>query len=345
VTLRVAAVGTGWVTLNRHVPWLRRTPGVEVIGLIDRNPDRAEAARARLRLPRVAAATGPEGVPWLDQADAVSIGTPPQTHHALAAAYLHAGKHVLLEKPMAMTPSEGRDLVRLAERADRVLAVVQNFQFARSVRKLRALVEDGSLGEVRSIRATQLSNPARRLPEWYEELPLGLFYDESPHFFYLLRALAGAEPRLAASEIVPSAGGRRTPASVTLRFDCEGLPVHVAMDFEATVSEWQVAVLGSRLLAVVDVFRDVLVVLPNDGPHRAREILGTTYAAVTSHLWGVATSGALHLLGRLAYGNDEVMRRFAAACVEGTPPEGISARDGLKTLELQHAVLAAVGPS
>src|SRR5689334_9052886 len=104
--LRVAAVGLGWVTLNRHLPWLRRDRRVRVVGLVDRRAERVEAAARRFGIGRTAVATGPDGVPWLDEVDAVTIGTPPRTHAALSGAFLAAGKHVLQEKPMAMSPDE-----------------------------------------------------------------------------------------------------------------------------------------------------------------------------------------------------------------------------------------------
>jgi hypothetical protein len=86
----------------------------------------------------------------------------------------------------------------------------------------------------------------------------------------------------------------------------------------------------------------VLVVTRNDHQHLGRNILGTTADAVTSHLIGVARSGARNAAGRLAYGNDIVVARFAEACRTRVPPLGISAADGLEVVRLQHAVLDRV---
>jgi hypothetical protein len=116
----------------------------------------------------------------------------------------------------------------------------------------------------------------------------------------------------------------------------------MAMAFEAPVSEWQLALLGSRRLAVVDVFRDILVTTRNDGSHGGLDVLRTSFEAASSHFRGVISSGALHALGRLAYGNDEVMRRFVHACLSDTEPVGISATDGRRVVALQHELLDRV---
>jgi scyllo-inositol 2-dehydrogenase (NADP+) len=341
--LRVACVGLGWVTTNRHIPWLRRHPRVRLVGVVDRRADRIAAAARRYGVGRAAVATGPDDVPWLDEVNAVTIGTPPWTHADLTRAFLGAGKHVLQEKPFAMSAAEADDLAQAAGRASRTLAVVHNFQFARSVTRLRRLVADGSLGEIRGIWGVQLSNPDRRLPAWYEELPLGLFYDESPHLLYLVRCLSPSEPIRDHARVVPSSAGRATPHQVDLAMHAGDVRIRVSLDFEAPVSEWHVAVMGSRRMAVADVFRDVLVVVDNDGLHRGRDILRTTWSALSGHLLGVAASGALLTRGRLSYGNDEVIRRFVDACLDGAEPAGIAPADGRWVTGVQEWVVEVAG--
>jgi scyllo-inositol 2-dehydrogenase (NADP+) len=339
--IRFAAVGLGWVTTHRHIPWLRRTTGAQLIGVIDRRADRVTKATAEFGVSLGAVSSDADGVPWLDDIDAVTIGTSPMSHHAVASGFLRRGKDVLLEKPLTMTVEESRDLTDLASRNDRVLGVVHNFQFARSVRRALLLLERGSLGPLREVWGLQLSNPLRRLPDWYEELPLGLFYDESPHFFYLMRRFLGDGVTVGSTSVVRHPG-RQTPISVGAQLENGTVPGRIDMHFEAPVSEWQLMVVGSRRLAVVDIFRDILVTLPNDGEHSAREILRTSAEAGARHLVGAVTSGVLHASGRLAYGNDEVMHRFVSSCRTRSQPRGIGGQDGAAVVALQHAVLAGV---
>jgi scyllo-inositol 2-dehydrogenase (NADP+) len=341
--LRVALVGLGWVGVNRHLRWLRRDPSVSLVGVVDRNPEKVERVRRQVHLARFAIATSAEEVGWLGDVDAVSIATSPATHHRLALSYLRAGKHVLMEKPLAMRPEEAEELCAEAVQRNLILAVVHNFQFSRSVRHALRLLDSGALGELRAVWGTQLSNPSRRLPSWYEELPLGLFYDESPHFFYLMRRILGENLSVTGVDVIAGRAGIRTPRSVGFRLLGGRVPARIEMNFDAPLSEWHLGIAGSDRLAVVDVFRDVTVVIRNDGSHSARQILRTSADAIGSHLWGVARSGYLLASHQLAYGNDEVIRRFVRACRSGSPPRRMAGTDGLAVVQLQHQVLAQAG--
>src|SRR5262249_39816255 len=161
-----------------------------------------------------------------------------------------------MEKPMCLTVADGEELVELADRRQRVLGLVHNFQFARSVRRARACLDEGRWGRITALHGFQLSSPDRRLPSWFEKLPLGLFYDESPHLLYLLRAFGGPVTLRRASQ-VPSARGNVTPALLQVELDASGLPATLFMNFEAPVSEWQLMVLTERGAALIDIFRDI----------------------------------------------------------------------------------------
>ncbi len=340
--LRVATVGLGWVGTRRHLPWLRRSPLIDLVGVVDPSEEKVRSALSRFHAPLGAAVRRPEEIPWLDEIDAVTIATPPESHYRLAAAYLEAGKHVLLEKPMALSTIDAERLIVIAERQQKQLAIVHNFQFARSTRRLVAMLKSGQLGTVQGVAALQLSNPSRRLPPWCEALPLGLFTDESPHLFYLVRSLLPVDPVIVHANVVPSRSGKNTPALVDALLEAGDVPVKITMNFESPVSEWHLAVFGSAGLGVVDIFRDVLVVVPNDGAHLGRNIMRTSLAGIGSHALGVLQSGSLLLAHRLAYGNDIVIERFARACLNGTPLNGISAADGLAVVGMHHEVAATI---
>jgi predicted dehydrogenase len=175
-------------------------------------------------------------------------------------------------------------------------------------------------------------------------LPLGLFYDESPHLLYLLRHFLGDDRELLHTTVVPSTRTppTATPAQVTGQYG-GAVPATLVMNFEAPVSEWHVVLLGDRGLATVDVFRDIATFVPNDELHRTRQVLRTSIAGTVAHWWGYARSGPAHMRGRLRYGNDEVFRRFARAVRSGRSPEGIAGVDGLAVVRAQHDLLAGAG--
>jgi len=340
--LRVAFVGGGWATCHRHLPAARADARIEPVGLVTQTPASTWYAPALIRRRFGLRHIGYSlDEPWLaDDVDAVVIGTPPDTHYPMAMDALCRGKHVLVEKPFALSAEHAAEMVRVAEEAGLVLAVVHNFQFARATARARALIARGALGEVRTVTGFQASNPARRLPRWIGTLPMGLFTDEAPHLLYLLREFAGASAPESIFVGPPLAADDPTPLTVGANFAAEGRAGALNMTFASAVSEWYVVLFGTRRTTIIDLFRDILIVLPDDGGHGSLEVLRTSGSALAGHLRGVLTSGIRHVASQLDYGNREVMRRFVDAALTGTPPEGISARDGLAVVEMMEAFQA-----
>jgi scyllo-inositol 2-dehydrogenase (NADP+) len=339
VTLTVASVGAGWATRERHLPALAREPRVRVVGIVDQHADRARNAARAFGLPHWGTTLDER---WLDGVDCITVGTPPPEHARFIGAAVDRGWHCLCEKPFALPAAAAADLLDAAHAAGLVIGVVHNFQFSRGGRRLFNLVESGQLGAIQSVHAFQLSNPKRRLPHWYRTLPGGLFLDEAPHLLYLTRRVLGAldlrnvDARLSGTEI----------RDVTATFERGSIWATLSMSFTAAVSEWQFLVVGDRAVAALDVFRDILVTIPNDGSHRAREILRSSGRVVGGHAAGVASSGLRLLTRRLVYGNDEVVRRFVDA-VEGRPERlrWMSGEDGLAVVACMEEILTRVGVS
>jgi predicted dehydrogenase len=142
--LSAVVVGTGFIG-PVHVEGLRRA-GVHVAGIVGSSPDKSQLAAEQLGLPR--------GYATLDDVladpavDSVHLATPNRLHFAQAAAVLRAGKHVLCEKPLAMTSSETADLVRIATESARAAGVAYNIRFYPLCHEAAARVADGSLGNI-----------------------------------------------------------------------------------------------------------------------------------------------------------------------------------------------------
>jgi scyllo-inositol 2-dehydrogenase (NADP+) len=335
--INVAVIGLGWVATNRHIPIILRHPRLHLYGVVDKRAERIQEMKGKY--PWLKTSVSQEGeMPWGENIRAVIIATDPLNHSALAKKMLLAGKHVLMEKPLTMSVEESRDLQETSNRMKMLCCVVHNFQFARSTLNLNQMIRDGSLGKIQSIEAVQLSNPLRRLPVWFEQLPFGLFYDESPHMFYMLETLAQQEIRHVSSTIIRRAG-KSTPLNVAGYYAAGEIPIHLSMNFNASLSEWHVAVMGSRGIGIVDIFRDILVTMPNDKSHRAREILASSSSFVSTHLSGFFKSGILLARGKLFYGADIVWERFVSGLEGKQPPLEISVARGLHVVELQHEIM------
>jgi predicted dehydrogenase len=338
MALRIVCAGAGWATCERHLPALRSESRVEVIGVVDPHPERAANAAERFGLPHWGSSLDES---WVEDAHCLTVGAPPLEHGELISTALDRGWHCLTEKPFALPPAEARVLVQRAHETGRVVCVIHNFQFSRSGSRLFELVEQGRLGAIEAVYALQFSNPRRRLPHWYRSLPGGLFLDESPHLLYLLRRVLGGrlEPRAVDARL----DGTEI-RDLVATFEHPTIWATLAMSFGASVSEWQFVVVGERMVAALDIFRDILVLLPNDGRHRAREILRTSASAVGGHLAGVASSGTRLVGKRLSYGGSEVVSRFVDA-VEGRRERAtwMTAEDGAEVVTCIATLLQRAG--
>jgi predicted dehydrogenase len=143
--LRIAVIGAGhWgpnLIRNFH-----NHQTSEVAWVVDRDEARLELTRSRYPDVRMSAdAAAPLADP---EVDAVVIATPTVTHAELAAAALRAGKHVLVEKPVATRASEAEELCSLAESTGRILMVGHVFLFNNAIRRVKDYLAEAKLGQV-----------------------------------------------------------------------------------------------------------------------------------------------------------------------------------------------------
>jgi len=129
---------------RQHVRVLSEIPGVELVSAVDLSAEARHRVEQNLAVP-----TTDDWRSLLDgDADAVVNALPTPDHYEVTKALLEAGKHVLVEKPIAVTSAEAEELVRTAERVDRVLMVGHVERFNPAVRALRTLLAEGTLGDV-----------------------------------------------------------------------------------------------------------------------------------------------------------------------------------------------------
>jgi predicted dehydrogenase len=156
--LRAAVVGTGFVGAV-HVDALRRL-GVDVVGVVGSTPERA-AAKAL-----APAFESFEDMLDDDRVDVVHLTTPNDLHHPQAKAVLAAGKHVVCEKPLAMTSEESAELVELAERSGLVHCTNFNLRYYPIVLDARERVRAGELGDVWNVHGGFLQDWLALPTDW-----------------------------------------------------------------------------------------------------------------------------------------------------------------------------------
>jgi predicted dehydrogenase len=328
--MRVGICGTGWVATARHIPSFNRLDGVEIVAVYDRKQDRASAVA---RQHRIHSALSNMGDFLSSDLDVVSICTPPWAHAEVAVAALEAGIHVFTEKPMAMDESEARSMAETAASAGRLLCVSHNFLFSRSAVRADRLMQ--MFDPVQYAFGLQMSNPKRRLPAWYPQLPGGLLFDEAPHMLYTLQHYLGPLELLDV-RTTGSTGPHPSIAELRVRGkDAEG---KVTMLMEAPLSEWHVMLVGEKGVVDLDLFRDVIVSFHDDRRHHARDVLRTTASALWGHAKGFTTSGARFVTKRQFWGHDELIRRFVQAIRSGAPSP-VDPEEAISVVRLMDQVL------
>ncbi|MCF3136859.1 Gfo/Idh/MocA family protein [Streptomyces olivochromogenes] len=145
--LRVGLIGYGLAGSVFHAPLIAATEGLALDTVVTSNPERQEQARAEFPDVRIAA-TPDELFDRADELDLIVIASPNRTHVPLATTALKAGLPVVVDKPIAGTAAEARELAALAEERGLLLSVFQNRRWDNDFLTLRRLIADGELGEV-----------------------------------------------------------------------------------------------------------------------------------------------------------------------------------------------------
>ena len=156
--LSAALVGTGFIAAV-HVDALRRL-GVDVLGVVGSSPDRA----AEAGLGNVYGSLGE--LLQDDRIDVVHLTTPNHLHYPQVKQALAAGKHVVCEKPLALTAAESRELVELADAAGVVHCTNFMARFYPLVQQARSLLHEGSLGEIWNVHGSYLQDWLLRPTDW-----------------------------------------------------------------------------------------------------------------------------------------------------------------------------------
>ena len=190
--MRIVQVGVG--SFGRS--WLdvaRAAAGVEVVAVVDPDAEARTWAAREIGLPSEACFASVNAILRRDDWEAALVVTPPETHRTLAEAILRAGRHVLLEKPLATTLDDARALVEVADATGRILMVSQNYRFRRPARAVQGLVAVGAIGDVLAVGLSCRRDTRRLFP------PGGFRYlmrhpyllDMAIHHIDLLRAVTG----------------------------------------------------------------------------------------------------------------------------------------------------------
>jgi predicted dehydrogenase len=237
-----AVVGLGYWGPN-VLRVLTDDPGVEVRWMCDLDAERL--ARFGRRHPSARTTPRLDEVLADEEVDAVLLVTPIFTHHELAAACLHAGKHTFVEKPLAPSAPEAEDLIALARQCDRLLMCGHTFVYSPPVRALKRMLDDGALGTVYFISSS-------RVNLGLHQRDVSVVWDLGPHDFSILLYWLGELPltvRAIGRDSVVR--GIADVAFVAMTF-ASGVVANVELSWLAPSKLRRTVVVGSEKMAVYD---------------------------------------------------------------------------------------------
>lgn len=325
--VRVAQVGCGYWGQNL-IRNFWEIESAEVVMACD--PDERALARMRRRYPTVELTTSYSDVLSDPKVDAVVLATPVSTHHDFARRALLAGKHALVEKPIATSSLHVIDLIETASATRKTLMVDHTFLYTSAVRRMKSLIDAGELGEV-------LYFDSVRINLGLVQSDTNVLWDLGPHDFSIMDHLLGQEP---VSVTATGIKHLRTPyeniAYVTAQFD-SNLIAHFHLNWLAPVKVRRTLVGGSQKMLVYDDMEasekikiyDRGVTQDHDPGNRER--LLTSYRNGDSLAPNLDTTEAMRVMAN----------EFIAAINENRPPlsDGYS---GLRVVRLLEAAQRSI---
>ncbi|MDO9402952.1 MAG: Gfo/Idh/MocA family oxidoreductase [Polaromonas sp.] len=245
--VRIGIAGFG-AAAQAFVPAMQANAGFEIAAIAE------PVAVVRDEAAHQLGVTGHASVPEMLQdaaLDAVYIGTPTDMHAAHVLGALAAGKHVLVEKPMAANLADARAMVDAAAQAGTVFMVGHSHSYDQPVKTMRELIAGGSLGRVRMVNTwcyTDWIYRPRRSDELLTALGGGVTYRQGAHQFDIIRLLCGGRVRSVKARTFDMDPSRRGIGAHTVFIDFEdgaaGTAVYngyggfSTMDLGFDVSEW-----------------------------------------------------------------------------------------------------------
>jgi len=270
--LQAAVIGAGFVG-RAHIDALRRL-GIPIRGVLGSSPERAETTREALNLPR--AYRSIEEVAADPELDVVHICTPNYLHFEQASVLLRSGKHVMCEKPVAMTTRESSALIELAREYNRSNGVCYNLRYYPLCQEARARVASGMIGEPRLVHGNFLQDWLFYPTDWNWRLETQLggdlraVSDIGTHWLDLAQWLTGRKVVEVCGDLATVIPVRQRPRGRVETFQAAGDaatdPVKISTDDYASVLlRFEANVRGSMTVSQVSAGRKAALTFEING--------------------------------------------------------------------------------
>lgn len=318
---------------ENHCRIVREIDEISIVGAVDPNLDRAKALAAGYAVEQ--AAPRLEELLERTRIDAVHILTPPTTHASLACAALQAGCHVLVEKPMALTVAEAKQMLDAAAQHQRILTVGHNHLFESVVREAHTRVVEGRLGRLVGLDVFHGCLPGS--PPWVGDLPSGPWINDMSHPLYLSELFLGEPLAIRAVGYPPADGGKvREVRAVAQHAD--GIST-LTLSTDAAPFRHRIALFGTHRTLEVDLIQEILVETRPFGGHRwlrkGRAVLDVSRQLLVGAGWNACQ--VLTGRGRGWEGLRRLIQAFYTAIQTGGPSP-VPSTQGLRIVTLLEEI-------
>ncbi len=335
-SIRLAIVGCGRVTETLHLPSLRQVAGVEVVGVSDISVERLNKLADQFHIKERHSSYHA----LLENAsiDAVAVCVPAHSHVQIALDALKAGKHLFIEKPLALSLEEADLLINSVKNSRLKATVGFNLRAHRLIQQARQILRQGTLGKIQTVR-TVLTGYHQDVPEWRERRFSGggVLFEQAVHHFDLWRYLLQSE----VIEVFATSHSERwddESATVTARFTDGSLAS--ALFSERALARNELEFFGESRFLRVDCYRF-------DGLEHVSSLRNP--GGIQNHLKDIwrTLRGLPSGVSRLRYGGDFVDSYRAEWChfidaIRNDTPTQATLEDGRSALQLTLAAVTSL---
>ncbi len=340
-TVRVGLIGSGFISAIHHEA-IRRVPGAEVIAVA--SPTLSHAERFAVERGISHHFTDYRGLLDLKEVDLVVLGLPNDLHCEATCLAADAGKHVVVEKPMAPSLAECDRMIAASERAGVMLGYAEELCFTPKYLRLKQLVNEGALGKIHLVKQSEKHDgPHSR---WFYDTRRsggGVTFDMGCHAIEFFRWLLGDSATGAKAQVIGAFAQMNTfvhrdktdgddEAILLLTFESGALGLAEESWTKPGGMDDRAEVFGSEGQAYADVlYGNALRAFSRQGYGYAVEKAGSTLGwsfPIYEEIWN--------------YGFPQEMEHFINCVRRGTAPRE-DGRDGRVVVEVVHALYASAG--
>jgi predicted dehydrogenase/nucleoside-diphosphate-sugar epimerase len=325
--MNVGIVGAG-LNADYHIKFASAYPGARIVGIVDADVARARERAAQYGIPGAFASVQE----LLEQAspDVVHVVTPPKTHFGVVRQVLEAGRHVLVEKPLALDAFEARTLYDLAEERGVLLCPMHNHLFDPCMQRADAVVKSGALGRIVNVESYYGLNtripafreyPRPNVLPWLYALPGGVYQDFFPHPLYLLLEYTGAAKSLSVLQRTTGVLPQGLPDEIRVMVDGADAPGLVTFSFSAEPFLHYVRIYGTRGMVEVDLNMMTTVLHPVSGLPKAAQKLTYNFSDGWQRASATISNVVKFARGKLKpyHGMRTLIHQFYDAITAGAP--------------------------